>query len=205
MSDKPASGRAEVRIAYTAITFGDQSELQEEYTGDRDDFAADPFAASAVEEDPFAATAVKPSGLSPKPVSPAASRPSSASAAASASSQPPRAAPQRPSAYVVPPPYQPDAGRKPSGHEEEKSELKRSRVAKVAKALNSFGKEDSAEGSSSDDEPPPLPVVKITALKEQKATKVVKSPRKFGTKKARKTSGGGSQSLMGDDVNESEI
>ena len=40
-------------------------------------------------------------------------------------------------------------------------------------------------------------VVKITALKEHKATKAVKSPRKFGTKKARKKSGGGGQSLMG--------
>ena len=48
-------------------------------------------------------------------------------------------------------------------------------------------------------------MVKITALKEHKATKAVKSPRKFGTKKARKKSGGGGQSLMGVDVGESTI
>ena len=48
-------------------------------------------------------------------------------------------------------------------------------------------------------------MVKITALKGHKATKVVKSPRKFGTKKARKKSGGGGQSLMGVDVGESTI
>ena len=83
--------------------------------------------------------------------------------------------------------------------------VKRSTVAKVAKALNPFGEEDSPAGSSSDDGSPSLPVVKITALKEHKATKAVKSPRKFGTKKARKKSGGGGQSLMGDDLGESTI
>ena len=83
--------------------------------------------------------------------------------------------------------------------------VKRSTVAKVAKALNPFGEEDSPAGSSIDDGSPSLPVVKITALKEHKATKVVKSLWKFGTKKARKKSGGGGQSLMGDDLGESTI
>ena len=171
---------AEIRAMYTTTVFVDGPAAQEAVNGSKIPFAHDLAQPAVSMEDPFAATAVQPA----------------AAPQASTLSPPTRAAPRRPSNYTPPPAYGAGAWKL--------APVVRPKNARTINALNPFGEEDSHaqdEDSSDEDQPPPEPTVKIAALKEKKATRPVPRPRKIGSKKDRKNSGG---ALMFDDDADAE-
>ena len=178
------------RTVYTTMVFGDGGLAEPAAVdGCKSPFARELSSTEMTAEDPFAATAIPPTAA-PQP---------------STSSPPPQPAPRRPANPISPPTYRAGAGGKPA-IAKKPAPVSRLKNSRAINALNPFGEEDSEEeDSNDDDQPAPAPKVRITAMKKKNATKPVKTPRKFGTKKNRRMSGGAALMFDSGNGGETEI